>query len=145
MDVLTIEKPKPKKRKQQKKPADPNTPTEKEVLYAKSLNDRYDLNLSFEFFKSRELVRQLLHCFGFHKESDFFEETGTALIERLRSFYFYESSPAWIAEKLNSRIIEEEYRLTVADVEFMIEIINGSDWPLKQEDINNDPEDLLPE
>lgn len=120
--------------------------TQGEYEYARDLNDRYDLNLTYVFLRHRKGVRQLIKCFGYHKDSDDADSTGHHRISLLRKSYYYSSDPAWLAEKLNGRIDKREDLLSANDLEFMIEIMNGSDRPLQEEDVSaKDSEDDLEE
>ncbi len=117
-------------------------PTQAESRYARDLDHLLDLGLHETFLTSRVLVRQLLHCFGFHKDSEQPFETGLGRVDNLRKFYFESSDPEWLARKLNGRIDDIQYWLTADDIDFMIKILSTSEHPLKEEHPGQDPEDL---
>ncbi len=117
-------------------------PTQAEYKYACDLNDLLDLGLNETFLTSRVLVRQLLHCFGFHKDSEQPHETGLARVDNLRKFYFESSDSEWLARKLNGRIDDTQYWLSADDVDFMVEVLSTSDHPLTEETLREDPEEI---
>lgn len=127
MDVLEIERPKIKKARGSNlkprpiiaAPKNHDEPTQAEYEYARDLNDRYNLNLTYAFLRHRKGIRQLIKCFGYHKDSADAEGTGNYRIYLLRKSYYFSSNPAWLTEKLNSRTSDNI--LLVDDVEFMID------------------------
>lgn len=150
MDVLEIQKQKTTKPRPIKKaqkaalaPKKHDAPTQKEYFTALEIADRFNLNLLSDFFGSRALVRLLIKCFGYQKDTKDAKETGFVRVKLLRDCYYYSSDPAWLTQKLNDRMSEHENFLSVSDINFMIEMLNYSDRPLQEEDISVQNPELL--